>query len=78
MGDKESHKKGEEKGNWYQIKCVKEVIAHKEARGEDTRFEKELLESWARYLGWEEAGAPLSVSEKSTPRHFSGGIKANV
>ena len=56
MGDKDSHKKGEEKGNWYQIKSVKEVIANKEMRGESAKFEQRLLKSWATYKGWEEAG----------------------
>ena len=78
MGDKESHKKSEEKGNWYQIKCVREVIAHKEVRGEDARFERELLKSWAKYHGWEDAEMVLSVAESSTPEHFSGGIKGNA
>ena len=55
MGDKDSHKKGEERGNWYQIKCVKDVVRNKEARGEDTSFERELLKSWHNYPGWEGA-----------------------
>ena len=56
MGDKDSHKKGEEKGNWCQIKSVKEVIANKEMRGESAKFERDLLKSWSHYPGWEEAG----------------------
>ena len=59
MGDKDSHKKGEEKGNWYQIKSVKEVIANKEMRGESVKFERELLRSWSRYKGYEEAKQSL-------------------
>jgi len=55
MGDKDSHKKGEERGNWYQIKCVKDVVRNKEARGEDASFERELLKSWHNYPGWEGA-----------------------
>ena len=59
MGDKDSHKKGEEKGNWCQIKSVKEVIANKEMRGESAKFERELLRSWSRYKGYEEAKQSL-------------------
>ena len=55
MGDKVSHKKNEEKGNWYQIKCVKDVVTNKEARREDASFERELLMSWSKYKGWEDA-----------------------
>ena len=55
MGDKASHKKGEEKGIWYQIKCTKDVVRNKEARGEDASFEKNLLKSWGEHPGWEDA-----------------------
>ena len=55
MGDKLSHKKGEEKGIWYEIKCMKEVISSKEAKGIDATFERNLLKSWAKYPGWEAA-----------------------
>jgi len=55
MSDKISHKKGEEKGAWFQIKCVKDIVRDKEARGEDASFERKLLKSWATYEGWEDA-----------------------
>lgn len=50
-----SHKKGEEKGNWYEIKCTKDVVRNKEARGEDASFERKLLWAWAKIPGWEAA-----------------------
>ena len=49
------HLKGKERGNWFEIKCVKEVVTNKEARGEDASFERCLLKSWSRYEGWESA-----------------------
>ena len=55
MSDKISHKKGEEKGTWFQIKCVKDIVRDKEARGEDASFEKKLLKSWSKFPGWKDA-----------------------
>lgn len=55
MAGRESHKKGEEKGAWYEIKCTKDVVRRKEARGEDASFEKKLLRAWAKCPGWEDA-----------------------
>ena len=55
MGGKASHKNGEGKGSWFQIKCVKDIVRDKEARGEDAEFERKLLKSWSRLKGWEDA-----------------------
>jgi hypothetical protein len=43
------HKKGFEQGPWYEVKCVKNTIALKEAKGLDTTFERDLLKAWAKY-----------------------------
>ena len=56
------HHKGRERGPWYEIKCVREVIFEKEANGEDTSFERGLLKDWKKYPGWEDAGKPLHHS----------------
>jgi len=53
------YQKNNERGPWFEIKCTKEVIINKEARGENANFERELLESWAKYPGYEEAGNAL-------------------
>ena len=46
MGGETCHQKGRERGRWYEIKCIKEVIINKEARGEDATFERGLLRAW--------------------------------
>ena len=46
-------------GARYQIKCVKDVIVAKEAKGQDAGFERKLLEAWAEYPGYESAKQAL-------------------
>lgn len=53
-------RKGFERGPWYEIKCVKDCIISKEAKGQDASFERELLEAWSKYEGYEEAKETLS------------------
>lgn len=43
------YKMGEEKGLWYERKCVQDVIKNKTARSENCEFEKRLLKSWEGY-----------------------------
>jgi len=59
MGRQDCRKKYFETGNWFQIKCVREDIISKEAKGIDASFERGLLKSWAKYPGWEDAGKPF-------------------
>ena len=59
MGGEISHQKGKERGPWFEIQCVREIIISKEAKGEDTSFERKLLKSWGRYKGWESARKAL-------------------
>lgn len=59
MGRMNCHKKHEETGNWYQIKCIRADILYKESNGMDASFERSLLKSWSKYPGWEEAGKPV-------------------
>ena len=47
--------KGSERGAFYEIKCIADVIRSKESRGEDASFERKLLRSWAKYKGYEGA-----------------------
>lgn len=44
-----SHRKYHETGLWYQIQTVEEIIAIKEKKGEDVKFEKSLLRSWKKH-----------------------------
>ena len=62
MSDKISRQEDKGRGNFYQIKCVRDVIRGKEARGEDASFERNLLKHWVKYPGWREAGKPLGHS----------------
>ena len=57
MGGEICHQKGRERGPWFEIESIQEVIVNKEARGEDASFERELLKSWSKYPGWE-SGKP--------------------
>ena len=49
------HQKGKERGSWYEIKCVKDIIISKEAKNQDASMERNLLKSWANYPGYEDA-----------------------
>jgi len=60
MGGEICKKEGSQRGPHFEIKCVKEVIVNKEARGEDASFERNLLKEWSKYKGWE--GANLERS----------------
>ena len=51
-------------GAQYQIESVANTIKLKEAKGEDTTSERELLKSWAKYKGWELAGTILQPKRK--------------
>jgi len=55
MGGEVCCQKGRERGPWYEIKCVQDIIRDKEANGEDASFERELLKSWKKYPGYEKA-----------------------
>ena len=41
-----SYKPVHERGVWYELKCVRENIAIKEAQGKDASFEQELYRVW--------------------------------
>ncbi len=43
MGGEICYQKGKERGPWYEIKCTKDVIRNKAARGEDAGYERSLL-----------------------------------
>ena len=58
MGGEVCYRKGYERGPWYEIKCIKEIIVNKKARGEDAKFEESLLRSWSKYPGYKDAGKP--------------------
>lgn len=42
-------------GAKYQIQSIINVITAKEAKGENAKFERKLLESWSEYPGYESA-----------------------
>lgn len=41
-------RKGNERGLWYEIKCLEENIALKKTLGKDVRFEESLLRSYRK------------------------------
>lgn len=65
MGGETCHQKGREKGRWFEIESVKQVIINKEARGEDATFERNLLKEWAKYEGWQDAVPRIATKSNS-------------
>lgn len=68
MGGEICYQKGRERGPWYEIKTVVDIIILKEANGKDATFERKLLKSWAKYQGYESAGEALRTLGKPTRR----------
>ena len=58
--------RGKEKGAWFEIKCIKDIIIAKEAKGRDASFERNLLKSWAKYEGYEGANEALASLGKDS------------
>lgn len=76
MGVTVCYKKGREQGAWFEIKCVRETILGKEAKGLDARFERELLKSWSKYPGWEMAAEAIPATHgKSIFSHLNNKSK---
>jgi len=60
MGGEVCRQRGKERGPWYDIQSVADVIKSKEARGADASFERGLLKSWQKYEGYEGAKEALA------------------
>lgn len=58
---------GKERGPWFEIKCTKEIILSKEAKGKDAAFERGLLRAWGKHRGWEGAKKALASCGKPPP-----------
>ena len=67
MGGEVNHRKGHERGLWYEIQCIADTIKSKEAKGKDASFERDLLRSWAKYEGCERAKEALASCGSATP-----------
>ena len=57
--------KGKEKGVWFEIKSVADIIKSKELKGQDANFERNLLKSWSRHEGYE--GAKQALADCGKP-----------
>uniref|UniRef100_A0A6M3IHN0 Uncharacterized protein n=1 Tax=viral metagenome TaxID=1070528 RepID=A0A6M3IHN0_9ZZZZ len=53
MGGEICFQKGRERGPWFEISTMKDLIIHKERGGRDASFERGLLKSWSGYDGFE-------------------------
>ena len=60
--------KGHEKGAWFEIKCIKDIIISKESKGQDASYERGLLKAWAKVDGYKTASNALSECDKSKSR----------
>ena len=65
--------KYKERGAWFEIKCVKNDIISKEAKGVDASFERKLLRAWAKVPGYESAQDELGSLKKSKSEGLKGG-----
>uniref|UniRef100_A0A6M3IFE6 Uncharacterized protein n=1 Tax=viral metagenome TaxID=1070528 RepID=A0A6M3IFE6_9ZZZZ len=59
------HQKNKERGAWFEIKCLKENIISKEAKGETDTFGRVLLKSWSHYPGYESAKEALAECDRA-------------
>ena len=68
------YQKDNEQGIRFEIKCVKDNILSKEAKGQDASFERGLLKSWSKYPGYE--GAKAALESCGTPLARRGKSKS--
>jgi len=59
------HRKGYERGAWYEILCLKNNIISKESKGETDTFGRVLLKSWSHYPGFERAKQALAECDRA-------------
>ena len=55
------YRKGYEKGLYFEIKCLEDVVASKEKRGVDATFEKDILKSYRKYSEKDYADRPAEI-----------------
>jgi len=55
------YRKGYERGPWFEIKSMADIIKTKETNGHDATYERSLLKSWADYEGYEKSKEALSA-----------------
>ena len=65
MGGEICYRKGFERGPWFEIQEMKNLIIAKEASGEDATRERKILKSWTKYEGYETAGEAYRTLGKS-------------
>jgi len=49
------YKSGKERGAWFELKAIRDVITGKESRGESATFERGLYEAWIKYPEYKQA-----------------------
>jgi len=49
------YKAGKERGAWFELKAIRDVITGKESRGESATFERGLYEAWIKYQEYKKA-----------------------
>jgi len=68
MGGEVCKQVGKERGPWFEIKCAKDNIISKEAKGQDAKFERGLLKVWSKYEGYKLAKQALKECNNALPR----------
>jgi len=68
MGGEVCYQKGRERGPWFEIQCIQNLIASKEAKGLDATFERKLLKSWSKFPCYEEAREALTALVRNPQR----------
>jgi len=71
-----SKQKGRGSGALYEIKCISDIIKAKEAKGKDAAFERDLLNHWKNYKGYESAKETLAMLGKPTSSGVENGCNS--
>ena len=77
MGGEVCYQRTRERGPWYEIQSIKNIIVFKESQGEDASLERSLLKSWGQYKGWE-LEMPHRKRTKSKSRRSNQMVKGNL
>jgi len=56
--------KGKEKGAWFEVNSIANIIIAKEAKGQDAEFERSLLIAWAKHPDYKMAKEALSQIDR--------------
>ena len=74
MGGEVCYQKGKERGPWYEIASIRDVIISKELKEQNVSFERSLLKSWSKYKGYEGAKEALESIPRTNKKSKNKGV----